>query len=147
MKSDAIRVVINTPAKSGLFDYSVPAELAGKIRPGQMVIVPFNHRIYQGVVWQTGVTAEVKRLLPIRDLSDPLPVLTEAQLKLAEKIAERSLAPVHECVNLLLTDKIRRISDPVSGSVHGDHDLRGHLCCRQRAYRSTCQPHRGSMSL
>ncbi|MBQ6508851.1 MAG: primosomal protein N' [Flexilinea sp.] len=113
MKSDAIRVVINTPAKSGLFDYSVPAELAGKIRPGQMVIVPFNHRIYQGVVWQTGVTAEVKRLLPIRDLSDPLPVLTEAQLKLAEKIAERSLAPVHECVNLLLTDKIRRISDPV----------------------------------
>ncbi len=78
-----------------------------------MVIVPFNHRIHQGVVWQTGVTAEVKNLLPIRELPDPLPVLTEAQMKLAEKIAERSLAPVHECVNLLLTDKIRRISDPV----------------------------------
>ena len=113
MKSDAIRVVINTPAKSGLFDYSVPPELSGKICPGQMVIVPFNHRIHQGVVWQTGVTAEVKKLLAIRGLSDPLPVLTGAQMKLAEKIAERSLSPIHECVNLLLTDKIRRISDPV----------------------------------
>ena len=91
MKSDAIRVVINTPAKSGLFDYSVPPELSGKICPGQMVIVPFNHRIHQGVVWQTGVTAEVKKLLTIRGLSDPLPVLTGAQMKLAEKIAERSL--------------------------------------------------------
>ena len=113
MKSDAIRVVINTPAKSGLFDYSVPSGLEGQIRPGQMVIVPFNHRIHQGVVWKTGVTAEVKKLLTILDVSDPLPVLTGAQMKLAEKIAERSLAPIHECVNLLLTDKIRRISDPV----------------------------------
>ena len=81
--------MINTPAKSGLFDYSVPSGLERQIRPGQMVIVPFNHRIHQGVVWKTGVTAEVKKLLTILDISDPLPVLTGAQMKLAEKIAER----------------------------------------------------------
>ena len=112
--------MINTPAKSGLFDYSVPSDLAGQIRPGQMVIIPFNHRVYQGIVWQTGVTAEVKKLLPIIELPDPLPVLTDAQMKLAEKIAERSLAPIHECVNLLLTEKIRRISDPVYRLVRSD---------------------------
>ncbi len=110
---ETIRVVVNSPAKSGLFDYAVPAELEGQIRPGQMVIVPFNRSIHQAVVWETGVTAEVKKLLPVRELTDPEPVLTPAQLQLAAKISEQTLAPIHECVNLFLTDKIRRISDPV----------------------------------
>lgn len=110
--TEAIRVVINTPAKSGLFDYSIPEELSGKILPGQMVVVPFNRRIYQGVVWQTSVTPEVQKLLPIQSVVDSEPVLTPAQLQLAAKISERSLAPIHECVNLLLTDKIRKISKP-----------------------------------
>ena len=103
--SETVRVVINTPAKSGLFDYAVPPELAGKLRPGHMVIVPFNRGIHQGVVWQTNVTAEVKKLLDIRDLADPEPVLTPAQMQLAEMISERTLSPLHECVKVLLTDK------------------------------------------
>lgn len=108
-----IRVVVNTPAKSGLFDYSVPAELAGQIRAGQMVIVPFNRGIHQAVVWQTDVTPQVKKLLSVLEITDPEPVLTPAQLQLAARIAEQTLSPIHECVNLLLTDKIRRISDTV----------------------------------
>ena len=112
-KTEVIRVVINTPAKSGLFDYTVPETLKGKIIPGQMAVVPFNHGIHQAVVWETGVTPEVRKLLPVQELADPVPVLTPAQLRLASAIAERSLAPIHECVKLLLTDKIRRISDPV----------------------------------
>ncbi len=110
---ETIRVVIDTPAKSGLFDYAVPPELKGQIRPGQMVIVPFNRGVHQAVIWQTGVTPEVKKLLPVRELADPEPVLTSAQLQLAARISEQTLAPIHECVNLFLTDKIRRISDPV----------------------------------
>lgn len=113
IKAEVIRVVLNTPAKSGLFDYTVPAELAGRIRPGQMAVVPFNHGVHQAVVWETGVTPEVRKLLPIQELADEEPVLTPAQLRLAALTAERSLAPIHECVNLLLTDKVRRISDPV----------------------------------
>ncbi len=112
-KAEVIRVVINTPAKSGLFDYTVPETLKGNIIPGQMAVVPFNHGIHQAVVWKTGVTPEVRKLLPVQELADPVPVLTPAQLRLASAIAERSLAPIHECVKLLLTDKIRRISDPV----------------------------------
>ncbi len=112
-KTDIIRVVLNTPAKSGLFDYTVPAEQGVPIRPGQMVIVPFNRGIHQAVVWQTGVTPEVKKLRPILELTDPEPVLTPAQLQLAAKISEQTVSPIHECVNLLLTDKIRRVSAPV----------------------------------
>ena len=108
-----VRVIVNTPARSGAFDYSVPQKLAGQIRPGMMAVVPFNHGIHQGVVWQTVTEAQSRRLLDILEPADPDPVLTPAQMKLAEKIAERSLAPLHECVNVLLTDKIRRVSSPV----------------------------------
>ncbi len=110
---EIIRVIVNTPAKSGAFDYTVPPELQGRIRPGMMVTIPFNHGIHRGVVWETDVTAESLRILPVQEIADPEPVLTEAQMRLAEKIAERSLAPIHECVNILLTEKIRRISSPV----------------------------------
>lgn len=111
--SEIVRVLLNTPAKTGLFDYSVPPELSGQTRPGQMVIVPFNRGVYQAIIWTVGVTPEVKKVLPIRDILDPVPVLTDAQMRLAEMISERSLAPLHECANLLLTDKVRRISNPV----------------------------------
>ena len=112
-ESEAVRVVVNTPAKSGLFDYAVPPELSGALRPGQRVLVPFNHRIHQGVIWATGVTPEVPRLKAVLELIEAEPVLTEAQLALAKKISERFLSPLQECVNLLLTEKIRRVSRPV----------------------------------
>ena len=118
--SEIIRVLLNTPAKTGLFDYSIPPELSGQTRPGQMVIVPFNRGIYQAIVWTVGVTPEVKKVLPIREILDPIPVLTEAQMRLAEMISDRSLAPLHECANLLLTDKVRRISNPVYHLVKPD---------------------------
>ena len=111
--SETVRVLLNTPAKTGLFDYSIPPELSGQPKPGQMVIVPFNRGVYQAIVWSVGVTPEVKKILPIREILDPVPVLTDAQMRLAEMISERSLAPLHECANLLLTDKVRRISNQV----------------------------------
>ena len=112
--------MVNTPARSGLFDYAVPRELSGRIRPGQMVIVPFNHSIHQGIVWELNVRPETGKVLPVRELTDPEPVLTPAQMRLAEKIAERSLASLPECVRVLLTDKIRRVSEPVYTLVKKD---------------------------
>ena len=124
---NTVRVLLDTPAKSGLFDYSVPPELEGKVRPGQMIIVPFNRGIHQAVVWNCGVNAEVDRLLPIHELVDAEPVLTQAQMSLAEKIAERSMSSLYECVNLLLTDKVRRISNPVYRLTRNDLYFQGSL--------------------
>ncbi len=112
-KQQVIRVVINTPAKGGLFDYLVPEHLRGRLCPGHMVIVPFNHTLHQAVVWRLDVTAEAAKPEEVIALADETPVLTPAQLRLAELIAERSLSSIRECVNLLLTDKIRRVSRPV----------------------------------
>lgn len=124
---DTVRVLLDTPAKSGLFDYSVPPEMGEKVRPGQMVIVPFNRNVHQAVVWECGVCAEVDRLLPIQEIVDSEPVLTGAQMRLSEKIAERSLASLYECVNLLLTDKVRRISNPVYRLIRRDLTFQGSL--------------------
>ncbi|MBR6089446.1 MAG: hypothetical protein IKP86_05905, partial [Anaerolineaceae bacterium] len=107
-----VRVLLNTPAKTGLFDYSVPDALKDSIREGQMAVVPFNRGVHQAVVWTVGAEPEAERVLPVREILDPVPVMTGAQMRLAEKISERFLAPLHECVNLLLTDKVRRISNP-----------------------------------
>ena len=117
---EVIRVVINTPAKAGLFDYLVPESLRGRVRPGHMVIVPFNHTMQQAVVWQLNVTPEAAKPAEIIALADEEPVLTPAQLRLAEKIAERSLSSIRECVNILLTDKIRKVSRPVYRLVRKD---------------------------
>ena len=78
--AEIIRVLLNTPAKSGLFDYTVPPELAGQVRPGQMAVVPFNRSVHQAVVWAVGVIPEVEKLLPVQEIADPVPVMTEAQL-------------------------------------------------------------------
>lgn len=123
----AVRVVLNIPARQGLFDYQVPPELEGSLTPGQMVVVPFNHGIYQAILWQCDVVPEVKELKALTALVDAQPVLSEAQMKLAEKIAQRSLAPLADCVNLLLTERVRKVSRQIFHLVSRDFSFQGSL--------------------
>ncbi len=74
---------------SGLFTYSVSAEMQDKIRRGMRVTVPFGRRKYY-----TAVVAKVHRQPPgnftikeIHSLIDPAPVVTERQLELWEWIS------------------------------------------------------------
>lgn len=109
-QAKTIRVVIDTPAKQGLFDYIVPTELGKKIREGQLIVVPFAGQIHQALVWQTNVSPERNDLKEIRSIVDEEPVITEFQQKLAERISERFLSPLTECVKLMMNEKIRNIS-------------------------------------
>lgn len=47
-----IQVVVNVPAVSGIFDYSIPESLAGQIGVGHLVIAPFGKQTVQGVVFR-----------------------------------------------------------------------------------------------
>ncbi len=109
-KEYVIRVVLDVPAKDGLFDYSVPEDLVPLVKPGCLVAVPFGRDYLQGVVYRCDVEPEITVLKPVRELIDPVPVLTPAQMQLADKLAERCLAPVSACINMLLTEKMRRLS-------------------------------------
>ncbi len=110
-----IRVVLNVRVRDGLFDYSIPAKELERISPGCLVAVPFQQELMLGVVWETNVRPDVggASIRPIGHVIDAVPALTAAQLRLATILAERCLAPLNECVNLLLTEKIRKLSQTI----------------------------------
>ncbi len=99
---DYLRVAVNLPQVSGVFDYHSPPELSGQLRPGQLVLVPFGPRQVQGVVLEQVAQPQVAETKAIDLLLDEEPALTALQLQLAEHLAESCLAPLAACIGLML---------------------------------------------
>ena len=89
-------------ARFQTFDYHLPPQLIGKIRPGHLVWVPFGSQEVQGIVVRTAPSSHVETK-PVSRLARPQPVLTRAQLDLAFWVADYYIAPVSEAVKLFLT--------------------------------------------
>ena len=106
-----VQVAVNVPQISGVYDYHLPAELAGQVQPGCLVVVPFGSQMVQGVVLRMAAEASVPHTRPVESLLDELPVLTAAQLKLAERLAETTLAPLAACIDLMLPPGLSRQAD------------------------------------
>ena len=88
-----VQIAVNVPTVSGVFDYHLPAELAGQVGPGCLVVVPFGRQLVQGVVVREVEEPQVQQTRPVESLLDPLPVLTPDQMVLAEQMAAQTLAP------------------------------------------------------
>lgn len=97
-----VQIVVNVPAVAGVFDYAVPESLAGTVGIGHLVIVPFGKQTVQGVVLRFLDQPSVKDVKEIIELVDPEPVLTQAQIALAEEMAESTLAPLAAIIGLFL---------------------------------------------
>ncbi len=67
-----------------------------------MVIVPFGKQTVQGVVFRFIDQPSVRDVKEIIELVDPEPVLTQAQIALAEAMAVSTLAPLAAVVGLFL---------------------------------------------
>jgi primosomal protein N' (replication factor Y) len=65
----------------------------------------------QGLVLREIAVAEVAETRPITGLVDPLPVVTPAQLALADHLAESTLAPLSACIGLLLPAGLNQVAD------------------------------------
>ncbi|HUV88026.1 MAG TPA: hypothetical protein VMY80_00095, partial [Anaerolineae bacterium] len=97
------RVEASAPgAVAQAFTYHVPDELRGVLAAGSLVVVPFGPRRLYGVVVALSDTSPVPETRPIESLVDPDPVLTPAQLELARWMSREYLAPLHECLALML---------------------------------------------
>lgn len=96
------RLAVNIPAISGIFDYSIPAELVAQIQPGCLVTAPFGKQMVQGVVLELSETSTIEYTKSILDLLDPAPVLTAPQIALAVRMAEATLNPLAAIVSLML---------------------------------------------
>lgn len=92
---------------SPLFDYAVPQEMRGTLRPGMLVMVPFKRQRLPGLVMSRSAAPSVPRTRPIHSMLDPEPVLTAPLLYLARWMARETLASLYECVKIMLPPGMR----------------------------------------
>jgi primosomal protein N' (replication factor Y) len=97
-----VQIVVNVPAVSGIFDYSVPELLLGQVGIGHLVIAPFGKQTVQGVVFRFIDQPSVPEVKEIIELVDATPVVTQAQIALAEAMAESTLSSLASIVSLFL---------------------------------------------
>ncbi len=109
--STFVQIVVNVPAVSGIFDYSIPESLAGQIGVGYLVIVPFGKQTVQGVVFRFIDQPSVPDVKEILELVDSTPVMTQTQIALAEALAESTLSPLAAVVGLFLPTGLSQEAD------------------------------------
>ncbi|HEY3474259.1 MAG TPA: primosomal protein N' [Anaerolineales bacterium] len=97
-----VQIVVNVPAVSGIFDYSVPESLSGQVGVGHLVIAPFGKQTVQGVVFHFIDQPSVPEVKEVLELVDPAPVMTQAQIALAEAIAESTYSSLASVVSLFM---------------------------------------------
>ena len=86
MSYAAVFPLVRTRAFSEAFDYSVPAELEGRLTPGALVAVSLGSQTVIGVVLELRAqTAHEGRMLPVRDILD-VPAIPADLLDLARRI-------------------------------------------------------------
>ncbi|MCB9110694.1 MAG: primosomal protein N' [Anaerolineales bacterium] len=105
------RLAVNIPAISGVFDYSVPPELASQIQAGCLVTAPFGNQTVQGIVVELTDSSPIQNLKSILDLLDPAPLLTQPQLALAIQMADSTLNPLSAIVGMMLPTGLSQQAD------------------------------------
>jgi len=100
--SSFVQVVVNIPAISGVFDYSIPESLISRVGVGYLVIVPFGKQTAQGIILRFVDSPSVQDVKDIVDIVDEEPVLTQPQIALAEEMADSTLQPLAAIVAMFL---------------------------------------------
>ncbi len=86
------------------YDYLIPPELEGRVRPGMRAAVPFGagNRGTDGVVLSLGQRADAAKLKSIQALLDEEPVLDGRSLRLALWMRERYFCTVYDALRIML---------------------------------------------
>ncbi len=106
-----VRLAVNVPAISGVFDYTVPAELAPHLRAGCLVTAPFGNQTVQGIIVELTESSSIPNLKPILDLLDPAPLLTPPQLALAMRLADSTLNPLSAIIGMMIPTGLSQQAD------------------------------------
>jgi len=106
-----VRVAVNVPSVSGLFDYHLPPELQDSIQPGTLLTVPFGRQTQQGVVLDFPLTPEVTDTKAVLSVVDNQPIVTQSQIALALEMARANLSPIAANIGLMIPPGISRQGD------------------------------------
>jgi len=105
------RVAVNVPGVADLFDYSIPPQWADLCQPGSLVEVPFGQQSVQAVILRLHDQPQVVTTRELNKLLYDQPVLTTAQLRLAEFLSETYFAPLGEYLNIMLPPGLGQRAD------------------------------------
>lgn len=105
------QVVVNVPHLTAALTYTIPDDLHGRVAAGHLVTVPLSGRRVQGLVVALTQSAPAVKLSPLESLLDPEPVLSTAQIGLAAWIAQTYLAPLIDCLTLMLPPGLTKRAD------------------------------------
>ncbi len=97
-----VEVAVNIPQVAGSFHYHLPAHLEGGVKAGSLVTIPFGNQLVQGIVTRFISQPEITETRPVEQLVDDLPVVTPAQIKLAEWLSHETLAPLSTCLDIMI---------------------------------------------
>lgn len=75
------------------------------------MVVPFGRQRVQGIVIRYIETPSVPETRPVEALLDPEPVVSPAQIKLAQEMAHATLAPLSACLDLMLPPGLSQQAD------------------------------------
>ncbi len=106
-----VEVAVNVPQISGTFDYHLPPELEGRLKPGHLVEVPFGRQQVQGVVFRLVEQPQVPNTKAVSALLDERPALTPAQIALAEELAASTLSPLAACIDTMIPPGLAQQAD------------------------------------
>ena len=97
-----VEVAVNVPQVTGVFHYHLPPHLEGQVEVGCLVVAPFGRQHVQGVVLRYVDEPSVAETRPLVGVIDSQAMLTQAQIRLVEHLAEESLSPLGAWVGLML---------------------------------------------
>ncbi|RUA17320.1 MAG: primosomal protein N' [Clostridia bacterium] len=102
-KHRKLETLVDFSPERQIYTYGIPRDLRGLIAPGQVVQAPFGRGTQLGVVME--LAEEAPREITVKPLGEPMtegPALTPEQLQLALWMSRHYLAPLSECVRLIL---------------------------------------------
>ena len=108
------RVLLDSalPQLDHLFDYAVPDDLAGELRAGQRVRVPFrsqsrrSHGYVIGFAERSDFAGELQ---PIAEIVGPVPVLQPEIWRLAREVADRAAGSACDILRLAIPTRMVRV--------------------------------------
>ncbi len=107
-------VVVNVEAPlMGTFHYFVPSDLRPILSTGHLVEIEFGRHLAQGIVIGFDSLSPVQETKPIITIIDNDPVVRSWQIKLAIWLSEQYLAPLNNCLRLMLPPGLTRWADVV----------------------------------
>jgi primosomal protein N' (replication factor Y) (superfamily II helicase) len=106
-----VKISVNVPQVTGVFDYHLSEELIDKVVPGCLVVVPFGKQTVQGIVLECMQESSILETRPVLALLEGEPVLNPIQMSLAKWIARQTLSPLSICLDLMIPPGLSKQAD------------------------------------